>query len=61
MSNYLIEKARTNRLIALEVLKQREGNLFVLANARKTAKRRNGDVLFVSRRAKDCPSSHQAA
>ena len=50
MSAKLLEKARANRLIALEVLKQRESNLFVLADARKIAKRRQQEVMFVSRR-----------
>lgn len=50
MSITLLEKARANRLIALEVLKQRESNLFVLANARKVAKRRQKELVFSSRR-----------
>ncbi len=53
MSANILEKARSNRLIALEVLKQREGNLFILEQARKTARRRQENVMFISRRSAD--------
>lgn len=55
MSANLLEKARANRLIALEVLKQRESNLFVLADARKSAKRRQKQLVFSSRRTASSP------
>ncbi|MEO3414268.1 hypothetical protein AAFO92_06390 [Roseovarius sp. CAU 1744] len=51
MSANLLEKARDNRRIALEVLEQRESNLFVLSAARKNAIRRDKQVMFFSRRA----------
>ena len=50
MSANLLEKARANRLIALEILKQRDSNLFVLAEARKSAKRRQRQLVFSTRR-----------
>lgn len=50
MTANLLEKARANRLIALEVLKQRDSNLFLLADARKTARRRQKELIFTSRR-----------
>ena len=51
MPTNLLEKARANRMIALEVLKQRENNLLVLSHARKKATRRPHEVMFFSRRA----------
>lgn len=48
MSANLLEKARTNRLIALEVLKQRDSNLVILDSARKTARRRQQALIFSS-------------
>ena len=48
MSTNLLEKARANRLIALEVLKQRENNLVILNAARKHAKRRQQHLFFSS-------------
>ena len=50
MSANLLEKARANRILALNVLEQRGSNLFILEDARKSTRRLQEKLFFTSRR-----------
>lgn len=50
MSANLLEKARANRILALNVLEQRGSNLFILEDARKSSRRLQEKLFFTSRR-----------
>lgn len=56
MSVDLLQKARQNRIIALETLKRRRDNIFLLEDARADRARRGSSAIFIRRHATNAPA-----